>query len=81
MTNNNVIISVYSQNRSVYHTDICRQVHVIDNKRYITEAQAERMELTECAYCSGEYRHENTGTRTLEQQLLNMDPEEVFGDD
>jgi hypothetical protein len=81
MSNDNVIIPVYSQNRSVYHTDVCRQVHVIDNKRYITEAQAETMELTECAYCSGEYRHENTGTRKLEKQLRNMDPEEVFGDD
>jgi len=78
--NDNVIIPVYSQNRRVYHTDICRQVHVIDNKRYITEEQANLMELTECAYCSGEYRHENTGTRKLEKQLRQMDPEEVFSE-
>jgi len=76
----NVIISVYSQNRKVYHTDICRQVHAIDTKRYITEEQANLMELKECAYCSGEYRHENKGTSTLANKLREADPNEVFGD-
>jgi len=75
--NNNVIISWYSQNRNVYHTDICRQVHKIADKKYITEAEADKMQLRECCYCKDEYQHKNPNPSTLAGKLDKMDPEEV----
>jgi len=77
MTNNNVIITSYSQSRSTYHTDICRQVHIIGCKKYITESEARKMELTECAYCSNDYQHKSAGQSATVELLEELDPDEV----
>jgi len=38
-----------------YHTDICRNVPQINDKRYPTEAEAKARGATECDYCRGEF--------------------------
>jgi hypothetical protein len=77
MTNDNVIITSYSQSRNTFHTDICRQVHIISCKKYVTESEARKMELKECAYCSGTYQHKSSGPSATVALLEELDPEEV----
>jgi len=67
-----VIITSYSQGDiSTYHTDVCRKVWQISDKRYVTKEHAERIGYRECKYCNGEYESKN-GSHDLYMKLKKM---------
>lgn len=67
--NENVIIPTYSQSRVCYHTDICRKVWEISDKKYLPKSEADKMRIEECAYCSGEYTQKN-GNQSLYRKAV-----------
>lgn len=78
--NPNVITTWYSQRgRRSYHTDICRAVWLIDEKRYLSEAEAQRRGYEECVYCAGEYETSN-GDHSVYHRLQELSAEEVLGE-
>jgi len=67
--------------RSAYHTTNCNVVMGLDNKGYVSKAEAERRGMTHCEYCSGEFEPTHGNQNTLYHKLQQADPEEVFSND
>lgn len=74
-----VITSVYSQSREVYHTTACRMVWEIGEKKYLSESYAERMGLTHCGYCSGEF-DQGSSSHELYNRLLELGEQRASDD-
>jgi predicted RecB family nuclease len=61
--------------KHTFHSDVCRVVWMIDDKRYVTREFAEAWDYEECEYCAGEYE-EGVGTgRQQRKELLNTGEE------
>ena len=62
--------------RKVYHTDVCRTVWQIDDKRYMTRRDAEVWNYEKCTYCAGEFTPEHGSGCATRSDLLQHNPDE-----
>jgi len=68
----NVIIGrKNSPSSKTYHTDVCRSVWEIPNKRYWSKEKAEVWGYTECKYCANEFEYGAGDGMQTRRTLLN----------